>query len=129
MTATELLPNGVESLEKLSEEWDGKTTERLVFVEGHGNMFGGSGSLSHVIVHGERSVKETGLVEILGQVKYNYNISRGANGPTESTATYYPVKDGKVLNLFEKQVHVHGSCGAYDALAAVLKLEKDWVKK
>jgi hypothetical protein len=129
MNATELLPNGVQSLERLSKEWNGKTTERLVFVEGSGNMFGGSGSLSHIIVHGENSVKETGLVEIRGHVKYNYNIGRGANGPTQSTATYYPVKDGKVLDLFEKKAHIHGACNADDALATVLGLEKDWVIK
>lgn len=131
MTATELLPEGVKSLEQLSKNWDGKTAERLVHVRGGGDMFGGSGELTHIMIHGENSIKETGTVEIRGKVTYTYNIARGGNGPTESTASYYPVNrnTGVVSERMEKQAHVHGSCAADDALATILNLKKDWVIK
>ena len=131
MTVSELLPNGAQSLERLSaDNWSADTHETtyvFVNVPGSGNMFGGSGSLYLVTLHGCYSA-DKGKIEIKGYVEYNYNIGRGANGPTASTATLYPVKDGEVSEKFEKQAHLHGLCSADKALAAAVGFDIDFIK-
>jgi len=129
---TRLLPNGIDSLENLSKTWpeNKRTTEFLKHYDGYGDMFGGSGLFVHVIIHGENSyMRVPGTMEIRGWGHNTYNIARGANGPTASTARYYKNdKVGDVTTDANMNVSVEGSCGADTALAAVLGIKFDFNK-
>lgn len=122
----------LESLERLSKNWDRRTAELSVYVDGSGNMFGGSSRHLHVIIHGENSINETGKIYILGLFVTSYNIARGANGADSCSTSYY-----KGLTDFAQitpqsiptaTCQIEGMCGGtQEAIAGNLGLISDYI--
>jgi hypothetical protein len=119
----------VKNLSKISKNWDRRTTETSLWIDGHGNMWGGSSRRLHVCVHGDNSIHPTGKVEVIGVITVSYNIARGANGETSSSAQYY-----KGVYSFDKlhgvkptiSAEVIGNCsGAESAISHALGLTSD----
>lgn len=123
------------NLERLSRNWDGRTCEILLYMTGSGNMFGGSGKMLHLTVHGENSIKDKGTIEIIGATQFSYNIARGANGPDSGWMSYYKgITDLKQLDQPNLQptykVTVEGSGNGTDsAMCQILNTKKDWFQK
>ena len=115
----------VENLERTSKDWDKRTKDLIVSMGGGANMFGGSSEYLHITIHGENSIRETGLIEVNGRIKRDWNISRGANGPTSSTIAYY--RNGVEKPIYE--IKVVGSCGGdVEAISAILSAKVDYLK-
>lgn len=110
----------LKNLERLSLDWDKLTVKIAVFISGSGNMFGGSGKLLVCTLHGENSIETTGKIDVLGEISYSYNIARGANGISSSSATY--IENNIELNRLE----LTGLCNADSALVYAMDLKKDW---
>jgi len=125
----------VSQLERLSKSWDKRTTNILLRVSGHGNMFGGSGCGYLLTVHGENSIEQTGKIDIKGVFIDSYNISRGANGDNRGRVAYY----GNItdINLYEDnfagpnfEINVKGSCDTgIDTLCTILSAKLDFIIK
>jgi hypothetical protein len=79
----------IESLKNISRNWDRRTVELSVWVDGSGNMFGGSSRRVHVVLHGQNSIEPNGQIDVRGVIVVDYNIARGANGASSSSAKYY----------------------------------------
>ena len=115
----------VENLERTSKDWDKRTKEVIVSMGGGANMFGGSSEYLHIIIHGENSIYETGLVEVKGCIKNSWNIARGANGSTSNKIAYY--RNGVEKPIYE--IKVEGSCGGgIEAISAILSAKVDFLK-
>lgn len=121
----------IEKLERTSINWDKRTKELLLFVCGSGNMFGGSGRMIHITLHGENSIYETGTCSLNGLVEYGTNIARGANGESSANMKYY-----KGVNSFTEigynkapnfEITIAGTCGGADgAICEILSATKEW---
>jgi len=122
-----------EDLQRTSKNWDSKTVNLMVFLKGYGNMFGGSNSAVHLVLHGDNSSTETGTIEVRGIMTSSNNIARGANGPNSCSAKYYKGVDN-FDNLYEcgtydtKTIQVTGICGgAEDLMMKSLSCHKEWL--
>ena len=112
--------------------WDEQSTEMVIFVEGSGNMFGGSSILVFVTLHGKNSIHETGSFTLTGIIKSGYNISRGANGDSRCSADYFKgcttlkeTYDAKPTYHAE----VTNTCGgAEEAICSALSSKKFWLQ-
>lgn len=127
---TSLQNLSVSNLERTSKNWDKRTTDVLVAFGGYGNMFGGSGKLVHLRIHGDNSMTETGTIDIKGVAIYSSNIARGENGPSSSICQYYTGATS-FDDLSSKEasytIKTEGTCGGYDdALSSILSAKKEW---
>jgi hypothetical protein len=119
----------IESLLITSKNWDRRTVELSIFLDGSGNMFGGSSRRVHAVLHGENSTAPTGSLEVRGLILVEYNIARGANGSSRSSATYYA--DATDFNNLQGHsptlsAEVVGNCsGAEYAITSSLGLTSD----
>lgn len=121
----------LENLQHTSKNWDRRTKDLIVHIEGAGNMWGGWGRMLHVTLHGDNSTTETGLITVNGIIEGGYNISRGANGDSSQNLSYY-----KGVVDFDDIQHksptykiiIEGTCGgAEEAMCTILSAERDWL--
>ena len=123
----------LEDLKETSKNWDGSSKYLLVYLEGSGDMFGGSAKFVYVTLHGKNSIYETGSIRVDGIAKMSYNIARGGNGETCQVVSYYKgvtdFKDTYTLNPKPTyKVTIEGSCGSgEEALRSFLRAEQDWI--